>query len=167
MLGQDLLDFGRTVAFEDFTVELDALVYEHSDIDTTPRDARLIRSAEAEYFTLFEFSAKYDPVPAMLTQCHTNVVDGFLGQTTGFHRHLIKDSVIILAQVDGSDEVKYIHGHVGKGTFTFYGGHDPEDHKHHVGDPPTRLDLFPTSPGYRLILNNVLFPAARKKERKT
>jgi len=164
---QSLLDYSQTVAFKDFTVELNALVYEHSDIDTTPRNARQIRSAEAEYFTLFEFSAKYDPVPAMLTQCHTNVVDGFLGQTTGFRRHLIKDSVVILAQAEGSDEVKYIHGHVGKGTFTFYGGHDPEDHKHYVGDPPTRLDLFPTSPGYRLILNNVLFPAARKKERKT
>jgi len=164
---QAQLDFSRTLAFENFTIELNPLVYEHSDIDTTPRHARQIRTAEAEYFTLFEFSAKYDPVPTMLTQCHTNIVDGFLGQATGFHRHLIKNSVIILAQVEGTDQVKYIHGNVGKGTFTFYGGHDPEDHKHHVGDPPTQLSLFPTSPGYRLILNNVLFPAAKKKERKT
>ncbi|MEC7841549.1 MAG: asparagine synthetase B [Candidatus Latescibacterota bacterium] len=164
---QQKLDFERTVAFEGFTLEMNALVYEHSDIDTTPRDARLVRTAEAEYFTLFEFSAKYDPVPAMLTQCHTSVVNGFLGQTTGFRRHLIKDSVIVLAEVEGTEEVKYIHGSVGKGSFTFYGGHDPEDHKHHVGDPPTQLALFPNSPGYRLILNNILFPAAKKKERKT
>ena len=164
---QQKLDFERTVAFEGFTLEMNALVYEHSDIDTTPRDARLVRTAEAEYFTLFEFSAKYDPVPAMLTQCHTSVVNGFLGQTTGFRRHLIKDSVIVLAEVEGTEKVKYIHGSVGKGSFTFYGGHDPEDHKHHVGDPPTQLALFPNSPGYRLILNNILFPAAKKKERKT
>jgi len=161
------LDYRGCVAFEDFALELNPMVYEHSDIDTTPKDPRRIRSPEAEYFTLFEFSAKYDPVPAMLTQCHTSVVDGFLGQTTGFHRHLIKDSVIVLADVQGTDEVKYIHGLVGRGTFTFYGGHDPEDHKHHVGDPPTQLALYPNSPGYRLILNNVLFPAAKKKERKT
>jgi len=161
------LDYSRCVAFEDYTVELNPMVYEHSDIDTTPKDARRIRSAEAEHFTLFEFSAKYDPVPAMLTQCHTSVVDGFLGQTTGFRRQLIKDSVVVLADVEGTDEVKYIHGLVGRGTFTFYGGHDPEDHKHHVGDPPTELALHPNSPGYRLILNNVLFPAAKKKERKT
>ncbi|MFC1526762.1 asparagine synthetase B [Candidatus Latescibacterota bacterium] len=164
---QAKLDFGRTVAFEGFTLETSPLVYEHSDIDTTPKDMRQIRGPEAEYFTLFEFSAKYDPVPTMLTQCHTNVVDGFLGQTTGFRRHLIKDSVVILAEVPGGTEVRYIHGRVGKGTFTFYGGHDPEDHKHHVGDPPTQLSLHPNSPGYRLILNNVLFPAAKKKERKT
>jgi hypothetical protein len=164
---QQRLDFSRTVAFKDFTLVLDPLEYEHSDIDTTPNDPRLIRTAEAEYFTLFEFSAKYDPVPSMLTQCHTNIVDGFLGQTTAFRKNLIKDSVIRLAQVEGTDEVKYIHGRVGKGTYTFYGGHDPEDHKHHVGDPPTQLELFPNSPGYRLILNNVLFPAAKKKERKT
>ena len=155
------------MAFENFRLETDPMVYEHSDIDTTPRDVRRVRTAEAEYFTLFEFSAKYDPVPAMLTQCHTNVVDGFLGQTTGFRRSLIKESVIVLGEVEGTEVVKYIHGRVGKGTFTFYGGHDPEDHKHHVGDPPTRLSLFPNSPGYRLILNNVLFPAAKKKERKT
>ena len=162
-----MLDFGRTVAFENFTLETNPLVYEFSDIDTTPQDVRRIRTPEAEYFTLFEFSAKYDPVPTMLTQCHTNIVDGFLGQTTAFRRPLIKDSVVIMGEVEGSDEVKYIHGQVGKGTFTFYGGHDPEDHKHLVGDLPTNLVLHPNSPGYRLILNNILFPAAKKKERKT
>jgi len=164
---QEKLDFSRAVAFEDFTLEMNPLVYEFSDIDTTPRDMRQVRSAEAEYFTLFEFSAKYDPVPTMLTQCHTNIVDGFLGQTTGFRRHLIKDSVVIMGEVEVTDEVKYIHGQVGRGTFTFYGGHDPEDHKHLVHDPPTNLALHPNSPGYRLILNNILFPAAKKKERKT
>ena len=163
---QARLDFSRTMAFTGFTLELNPLVYEYSDIDTTP-DIRQVRSAEADYFSLFEFSAKYDPIPTMLTQCHTNIVNGFLGQTTAFKRHLIKNSVTILGDVEGSPEVKYIHGQAGKGTFTFYGGHDPEDHRHHVGDPPTQLDLFPNSPGYRLILNNVLFPAAKKKERKT
>ncbi len=164
---QSKLDFSYTVAFENFTLETNPLVYEHSDIDTTPKDPRLIRSAEAEYFTLFEFSARHDPVPTMLTQCHTNVVNGFLGQTTGFHKSLIKDHIVLLAEVEGTDQVKYIHGQVGKGTITFYGGHDPEDHKHHVGDPPTQLHLHRSSPGYRLILNNVLFPAAKKQERKT
>ena len=164
---QQKLDYSKTVAFKGFALETDPFVYEHSDIDTTPQDARLMRSAEADYFTLFEFAAKYDPVPTMLTQCHTNIINGFLGQTTGFRRSLIKDSVIVLAQVEGEEEVKYIHGGVGKGSFTFYGGHDPEDHKHHVFDQPTRLALHPNSPGYRLILNNILFPAAKKKERKT
>jgi hypothetical protein len=164
---QSKLDFSLTMAFENFTLETNPLVYEFSDIDTTPRDARQIRTAEAEYFTLFEFSAKYDPVPTMLTQCHTNIVDGFLGQTTGFRRQLIRDSVVIMGENEGSDEVKYIHGQVGKGTYTFYGGHDPEDHKHMVHDPATNLALFPNSPGYRLILNNILFPAAKKKEQKT
>jgi hypothetical protein len=164
---QAKLDFSRTMAFKDFTLERSPMVYEFSDIDTTPKDVRQVRTAEAEYFTLFQFSAKYDPVPTMLTQCHTSIVDGFLGQTTGFTRPLIKDSVVILAEVENTDEVKYIHGQVGKGTFTFYGGHDPEDHRHHVHDPPTQLTLHPNSPGYRLILNNILFPAAKKKQRKT
>ena len=164
---QTKLNFERTLAFENFTLENNPLVYEFSDIDTTPTDMRQIRTAEAEYFSLFEFSAKYDPVPTMLTQSHTNIVDGFLGQTTAFRKGLIKKSVVLLGQEEGTDNVKYIHGRAGKGTFTFYAGHDPEDHKHHVGDPPTNLALHPNSPGYRLILNNVLFPAAKKKERKT
>ncbi len=164
---QSRLDFANTVAFENFRLIEDPLYYEFSDIDTTPTPLLQTRGAEADYFTLFEFSAKHDPVPTMLTQCHTNVVNGFVGQTTDFKRQLIKDSVVILAEVEGSDAVRYIHGQVGRGTFTFYGGHDPEDYRHHVGEPPTQLTLFPTSPGYRLILNNVLFPAAKKKERKT
>lgn len=162
---QDRLTFGNTFAFEEFTLELNPLVYEFSNIDTS-NYARL-RGPEADYFTLFSFAAKHDPVPTMLTQCHVSVVNGFLGQTTGFRKSLVKESVLILAEVEGSEDVKYLHGNVGRGTFTFYGGHDPEDYQHAVGDPPTRLELHVNSPGYRLILNNILFPAARKKEQKT
>ncbi len=162
---QSKLHFDRTFAFQNFVLEMNPLVYEFSNIDTS--NYAQLRGPEADYFTLFEFAAKHDPVPTMLTQCHVNVINGFLGQTTGFHKNLIKDSVVILAQVEGTDEVKYLHGNVGRGTFTFYGGHDPEDYQHAVGDPPTRLELHVNSPGYRLILNNVLFPAARKKEQKT
>ncbi len=164
---QEKLDYSRTVAFENFKLEMNPLVYEFSDIDTTPKRMSQIRGAEADYFTLFEFSAKYDPVPTMLTQNHTPVVDGFLGQTTAFRKSLVKDSVVILGESAATDEAKYIHGNVGKGTVTFYGGHDPEDYQHLVYDPPTQLSLHKNSPGYRLILNNVLFPAAKKKERKT
>jgi hypothetical protein len=162
---QEKLRFERTFAFENFLLEMNPIVYEFSNIDTS-NYARL-RGAEADYFTLFEFAAKHDPVPTMLTQNHVNVINGFLGQTTGFRRNLVKKSVVLLAQVDGTNEVKYLHGNVGRGTFTFYGGHDPEDYQHAVGDPPTRLELHKNSPGYRLILNNILFPAARKKEQKT
>ncbi len=161
------LDFERTFAFEDFTPEQNPLVYEHSDIDYPPSNMPRVRSAEADYFTLFEFSAKYDPVPTMLTQNHVSVVHGFMGQTTAFKRSLIKKSVTILGEVEGTEEVKYIHGNYGRGTFTFYGGHDPEDYQHFVYDPPTQLSLHKNSPGYRLILNNILFPAAKKKKRKT
>jgi hypothetical protein len=162
---QSKLDYGNCVAFEDFVIEPDPAVYEYSDIDTS--NYASLRGAEADYFTLFEFSARHDPVPTMLTQSHRAVVNGFLGQTTGFQRRVLKDHVIVLAEVEGTDEIKYLHGTVGRGTFTFYGGHDPEDYTHQVGDPPTDLDLHPKSPGYRLILNNVLFPAARKKPQKT
>jgi hypothetical protein len=162
---QQKLDFGRTLAFENFTLEMNPLVYEFSNIDMT-REATL-RGQEADYFQLFDFSAKEDPVPTMLTQCHLNILRGFMGQTTSFRKSLLKKSVIILGEVQGGDEVKYLHGNFGKGTFTFYGGHDPEDYQHQVGDPPTQLELHPSSPGYRLILNNVLFPAAKKQERKT
>jgi hypothetical protein len=162
---QSKLQFERSFAFENFSLEMNPLVYEFSNIDTS-NYARL-RGAEADYFTLFEFAAKHDPVPAMLTQCHVNVINGFLGQTTGFRQGLVKKSIVLLAQVDGSEEIKYLHGNTGRGTFTFYGGHDPEDYQHAVGDPPTRLELHVNSPGYRLILNNILFPAARKKEQKT
>jgi len=124
-------------------------------------------SAEADYFSLFDFSAKWDPVPTMLVQNHTDIVKGFWGQCTGYNKQFVKKSVTILAETPGKNEVKYIHGNIGKGTFTFMGGHDPEDYQHMIGDPPTDLRLHKHSPGYRLILNNVLFPAAKKKERKT
>ncbi len=159
------LDFSRCFAFEDFSLKTNPFEYEFSDIDAS--DYSRLRGAEADYFQLFDFSAKYDPVPTMLTQCHVNVIDGFLGQTTSFFKDKVKKSVIILAEVPGQNEVKYIHGNIGKGTFTFYGGHDPEDYQHKVGDPETILDLHKNSPGYRLILNNILFPAAEKKELKT
>lgn len=161
----DRLDFSRTFAFQNFRVITNPMEYEYSNIDI---DANLLLANEAsDYFTLFDFSAKYDPVPTMLTQCHVNVVRGFLGQTTAFHKDLIKKSVTVLAERDGTDQVRYIHGNVGRGTFTWYGGHDPEDYRHNVGDPPTDLSLHKTSPGYRLILNNILFPAAKKKKQKT
>ncbi len=158
-------DDGGTFAFEGFGLITNALQYEFSNIDTS--DYARLRGPEGDYFTLFGFSAKHDPVPSMLTQCHVNVVNGFMGQTTGFDRRFLKRHVVILAQVEGTDEVRYVHGKRGMGTFTFLGGHDPEDYQHAVGDPPTDLDLYRTSPGYRLILNNVLFPAARKKPQKT
>ncbi len=158
-------DYEGTLAFQDFGLFTNPLRYECSDLDTS--DYAGMRGAVADYFTLFDFAAKYDPVPAMLTQNHVAVINGFLGQTTGYHARFLKRSVIELARVEGTDEVKYLHGKRGQGTFTFLGGHDPEDYQHRVGDPPTVLDLYPTSPGYRLILNNVLFPAARKKPQKT
>ena len=158
-------DFDNTFAFRDFKLVTNPMMYEFSDLDTS--NYAVMRGAEADYFTLFAFAAKYDPVPAMLTQNHVNVINGFLGQTTGYLKKHLKRSVTVLAAVEGTDEVKYIHGRKGMGTWTFLGGHDPEDYQHRVGDPPTDLDLYPTSPGYRLILNNVLFPAARKKPQKT
>jgi len=161
------LDFSKTFAFENFKLYTDPMLYEYSDIDYPPSFQPVSPGAEADYFTLFNFSAKYDPVPTMLTQDHVGVVKGFMGQTTGFRRDKIKKHVVILGEVEGGEQVKYIHGNYGKGTFTFLGGHDPEDYRHYVGDPPTRLELHKNSPGYRLILNNVLFPSARKKERKT
>ncbi len=164
---QSQLDYQNAFAFENFRPEQNPLVYEHSDIDYPPSNMPRVRSAEADYFTLFEFSAKYDPVPTMLTQNHVSVVHGFMGQLTAFKRSLVKKSVTILGEVEGTQEVKYIHGNFGRGTFTFYGGHDPEDYQHFVYDPPTQLSLHKNSPGYRLILNNILFPAAKKKKRKT
>lgn len=158
-------DFSNSFAFQDFKLVTNPMMYEFSDIDTS--NYSVMRGAEADYFTLFAFAAKYDPVPAMLTQNHVNVINGFLGQTTGYLKKYLKRSVTVLAAVEGTEEVKYIHGRKGMGTWTFLGGHDPEDYQHRVGDPPTDLDLYPTSPGYRLILNNVLFPAARKKPQKT
>ncbi|MDZ7266217.1 MAG: asparagine synthetase B [candidate division KSB1 bacterium] len=164
---QQELDYSQTLAFTDFHLEMNPMVYEFSDIDYPPSFNPALRSAEADFFTLFEFSAKYDPVPTMLTQNHVSVVKGFMGQTTGFRRDLLKKQVTILADVPGTPQVKYLHGNIGRGTFTFYGGHDPEDYQHMVYDPPTQLSLHKNSPGYRLILNNILFPAAKKKKRKT
>ena len=143
------------------------MIYEYSTIDYPPSHKPSNRSLESDYFTLFEFSAKWDPVPTMLTQNHVGVINGFMGQTTSFNRNNIKKHVTILGEVEGENIVKYIHGNVGKGSFTFLGGHDPEDYRHMVGDPPTNLSLHRNSPGYRLILNNILFPSARKKDRKT
>jgi len=164
---QAKLDFKKTLAFEDFKLYTDPMIYEYSDIDYPPSFQAVSPGAEADYFTLFEFSAKYDPVPTMLTQDHVGVIKGFMGQTTGFKRDKIKKSTVIMGEVEGGEQVKYIHSNFGQGTFTFLGGHDPEDYQHFVGDPPTKLELHKNSPGYRLILNNVLFPSARKKERKT
>ena len=163
-LAQNKLDFTRTLAFKDFRLELDPIVYRFSDIDVTQDAAQ---RGPNTWFTLFDFSAKNDPVPTMLVQDHVNAVPEFLGQSTGFHRARLKAGVIALGEVEGTDEVKYLHGQFGQGTFTFLGGHDPEDYQHMVGDPETKLDQYPHSPGYRLILNNVLFPAAEKKKQRT
>ena len=161
---QDKLNYNNTLAFEDFTLVKDPLQYEYSDIDGTSLHKR---NERLDKFTLFEFSAKWDVVPTMLTQCHTDVINGFMGQTTDFKRDLIKSNVLILGETKSIGTARYIHGELGQGTWTFYGGHDPEDYEHRVGDPPTDLNLHPNSPGYRLILNNILFPAAKKKKRKT
>lgn len=159
------INYSRTFAFENFEIYTDPYRYEYSTIDV---DASFrVNNPAVDYFTLFDFSAKYDPVPTMLTQCHANVVKNFLGQTTAFHKEQIKKSVTVLAEREGTDEVKYLHGNIGRGSFTWYGGHDPEDYQHAVGDPPTDISLHKNSPGYRLILNNILFPAAKKKKQKT
>lgn len=163
-LAQRKLDFSRTLAFHDFRLEMDPVVYRFSDIDVT---AEAAQRGPNQQFTLFEFSAKNDPVPTMLVQNHVAGVAEFLGQSTGFRRAKLKAGVTVLGEVEGADEVKYLHGQFGQGTFTFLGGHDPEDYQHMVGDPETKLDQFPHSPGYRLILNNVLFPAAEKKKQRT
>ena len=161
------IDYNNSLAFTNFEIITDPMIYEYSDIDYPQSNNVVVRGAEADYFSLFEFSAKYDPVPTMLTQNHVPVVKGFMGQTTGFNRDRIKKHVLIMGEDRTTPQVKYIHGNHGQGTFTFLGGHDPEDYQHFVGDPPTDLSLHRNSPGYRLILNNILFPAARKKERKT
>ncbi|MCO4783625.1 MAG: asparagine synthetase B [Candidatus Cloacimonetes bacterium] len=162
---QKRLDFRQTLAFENFTLDLDPNVYEFSTIDVSLYENRF--HPEREDFELFEFSAKFDPIPAMLNQNHRHVVKGFLGQTTSFSGKVLKPSVIKLGKTIDKDVYKYIHGRFGKGTFSFYGGHDPEDFSHAVSDPPTDLKLHKNSPGYRLILNNILFPAAKPKPRKT
>jgi hypothetical protein len=164
---REKLDFSQTFAFENFDVSLDPYVYRRSNIDTYPDRMFRFPAPELDYFLLFEFSAKLDPVPTMLVQDHVDAVSGFMGQVTGFRKSLLKKHVTVLGMPENFDEVRYIHGNLGRGTFTFLAGHDPEDYRHMVHDPPTELDLHKNSPGYRLILNNVLFPAAKKKERKT
>ncbi len=164
---QNKLDYSETFAFTDFKLITDPMIYEFSDIDYPPSNNPITRGAKADYFTLFEFSAKFDPVPTMLTQNHVSIIRGFMGQTTGFDKEKIKSHIVIMGDDPSSNQVKYLHGNFGNGTFTYYGGHDPEDYQHFVGDPTTDLSLHRNSPGYRIILNNILFPAARKKERKT
>ena len=161
---QSQLDFSKTFAFKEFILERDPNIYEFSSIDLT--STRRIPK-ESDYFTLMDYSAKWDPIPTMLNQNHTALVKGFMGQTTAYNPTQIKSNVLVLGENKINGEARYIHGVKGKGFFTFYGGHDPEDYTHRVGDPKTELELHPTSPGYRLILNNVLFPAAKKKKQKT
>ncbi|WP_394369026.1 asparagine synthetase B [Hyunsoonleella ulvae] len=161
---QNRIDYSKTFAFTNFLLERNPKIYEFSSIDTTRKRAI---SKTTDYFSLLEFSAKWDPIPTMLCQNHTALVKGFMGQTTAFTRDEIKSNVLVMGENRTNGEAKYIHGIKGKGFFTFYGGHDPEDYQHRVGDAKTELDLHPTSPGYRLILNNVLFPAAKKKKQKT
>ncbi len=163
---QSKLDFNQTLAFQNFSLDLNPSNNEFSTIDATPiRSPSLNRTND--FFTLFDFSAKWDIVPTMLTQNHDKVVKGFMGQTTAFRKNVIKPNVLVMGETKANDEARYIHGEFGKGQWTFYGGHDPEDYQHMVGDPPTDLNLHPNSAGYRLILNNVLFPAAKKKKQKT
>ncbi len=162
---QNKLDFNQCFAFEKFNIVFRPEIYEYSDIDVSQENFK--NAHDKEDFTLFEFAAKYDPIPTMLTQSHRRTIKGFLGQTTCFQKSKTKDRVIVLAEVKGENKSKYIHGTVGRGTFAFYGGHDPEDYAHEVGEAPTNLIFYKNSPGYRLILNNVLFPAAKKEKLKT
>ena len=162
---QSKLDYDKTFAFTDFKIVTNPYQYEISDIDVDA--GKHFNNKKNDYFTLFEFSAKWDPVPTMLCQNHQTVIPGFMGQTTAFRKSRLKPYVTIMGECQFFDEARYIHGEYGKGTWTFYSGHDPEDYQHLVNDPPTDLNLFPNSPGYRLILNNVLFPAAKKEKHKT
>ncbi len=161
---QQKIDFNKTFAFKDFTLVRNPVEYEFSSIDMTQK-RNITRTSD--YFSLQEYSAKWDPIPTMLCQNHTQLIKGFMGQTTSFDRSTVKSSVLVMGENKSNHEARYIHGVKGKGMFTFYGGHDPEDYQHKVGDPKTELSLHPNSPGYRLILNNVLFPAAKKKNQKT
>jgi len=160
-------NFSETLAFENFKLRMDPMEYEFSDIDNTESRRERSLNEGNDYFKLFQFSAKWDPVPTMLTQNHTQLIKGFYGQTTSFKKRVVKPDVIVMGETTAANEDKYIHGIYGNGFWTFYGGHDPEDYQHRVGEEPTDLNLYPNSPGYRLILNNILFPAAKKKKRKT
>lgn len=159
------LDYSNGFAFTDYVLKTNPIEYEFSTIDATQIHGKTPESSDK--FSLFEFSAKWDPIPTMLCQNHTQIIDGFMGQTTAYDKRYIKSDVLIMGENKALNTARYIHGEFGKGTWTFYGGHDPEDYQHFVGDPPTDLNLHPNSPGYRLILNNVLFPAAKKKKQKT
>lgn len=162
------IDFAKCFAFQDFSLSTNPTEYEFSNIDTyNTRQQRFGVTKENDYFSLFEFSAKWDPVPTMLNQNHEQLIKGFWGQTVAFDKTFVKKNVLVLGENKAANEARYIHGEYGKGTWTFYGGHDPEDYQHRVEDPPTDLSLHPNSAGYRLILNNVLFPAAKKKKQKT
>lgn len=163
---QQKLDYSNCFAFEDFSLSMNPYEYEISSIDVTETRPRTLRQNN-DFFTLFDFSAKWDPVPTMLCQNHQQVIKGFMGQTTAFNMNNIKSEVLVMGENKAANEARYIHGEFGNGTWTFLGGHDPEDYHHYIGDPPTELDLYPNSPGYRLILNNILFPAAKKQKRKT
>ena len=164
---QAMLDYSKCFAFKDFKISTNPSEYEISTIDIDDRTRSRAVNEKTDFFTLFEFSAKWDWVPTMLTQNHTRVVHGFMGQTTAFRANQVKTSCVVLGENRELGEVRYLHGEYGKGTWTFLGGHDPEDYRHYVGDPPTDLGLYPNSPGYRLILNNILFPAAKKEKHKT
>lgn len=164
---QSHLDYSKTFAFKDFKISLNPSEYEISSIDIDDSQHQQRVNEKNDFFVLFDFSAKWDWIPTMLTQNHTRIIHGFMGQTTAFKRETVKSSALILAENKELGEVKYLHGEYGKGTWTFLGGHDPEDYRHYVGDPPTDLSLYPNSPGYRLILNNILFPAAKKEKHKT
>lgn len=162
---QSKLNYQNCLAFKNFSLVMDPFIYEFSNIDQTPEERSV--TEKNDFFNVFTFSAKWDPIPSMLTQNHESTIKGFMGQTTAFKAHLIKSDVVVMGENKALNEVRYLHGTAGKGFFTFYGGHDPEDYMHHVGEEPTDLNLHPRSPGYRLILNNILFPAARKKKHKT
>ncbi|HPE58551.1 MAG TPA: asparagine synthetase B [Bacteroidales bacterium] len=164
---QAKLDYSKCFAFTNFTISTNPFEYEISSIDVDPQQRQRMANPQNDYFSLFEFSAKWDPVPTMLCQDHTQVIKGFMGQTTAFRKQYVKPNVLVMGENKSLGEVRYIHGEYGKGMWTFLAGHDPEDYQHFVGDPPTDLNLHPNSPGFRLILNNVLFPAAKKKKQKT
>lgn len=161
----DKLDFTQTFAFENFRLKMDPVEYAYSNIDNKQIERGL--SERNDFFSLFQFSAKWDPIPTMLTQNHQRIIKGFMGQSTAYKKSMVKSDVVILGETKDIDEARYLHGEFGKGFWTFYGGHDPEDYQHFVGEEPTDMNLFPNSPGYRLILNNLLFPAAKKKNLKT
>lgn len=164
---QKKLNYKNCFAFQNFTLVTNPYTYEHSNIDVDNRKRPLLVQEDEDFFTLFDYSAKWDIIPTILCQNHTKIIKGFYGQNTAYRKPLVKSNVLIMGENRSLNEARYLHGTFGKGTWTFYSGHDPEDYQHHVGEPPTELSLHPTSPGYRLILNNILFPSAKKKKQKT